>query len=263
MTQIACAVVVYNTACQNSLSLSALARMPELSVYVADNSTREMGNQAYCQRMGWRYLPMGGNVGLPRAYNAVLGAIEEESVVVWLDDDTALEPAYFAALRAALDAHPEGDVFLPRVTDEAGQLSPCIIEGYRVRRCAPGQAPSPARITGINSGMAVRLRVYARYRYDEGYFLDYVDHAFLRDMKAQGRRIVPFEGHLTQRFSGNERGNAAGAQVRLRIFARDFSRFCQDTPAGRRYARRMLLRRRLVLCLRHRHPGFLWMRLDR
>ena len=261
MNQFACGVVVYNVACQESPSLRALARIPNLSVYVADNSTRQLGNGAYCQKMGWRYLPMGGNVGLPKAYNAVLDAVEGASVIVWLDDDTELEPAYFDALSAALEAHPEGDIFLPRVTDEAGQLSPCAIEDCRVRRCAPGQAPPPERITGINSGMAVRLRAYAAYRYDEGYFLDYVDHAFLRDMKAQGRRIVPFEGRLIQRFSGNERGNAAGARARFRIFARDFARFCQDTPKGRRYARRMLLRRRLVLCLRHRHPGFLWMRL--
>ena len=53
---------------------------------------------------------------------------------------------------------------------------------------------------------------------------------FLRDMKAQGRRIVPFEGRLIQRFSGNERGNAAGARARFRIFAGTSPGFVRIPP---------------------------------
>ena len=188
MNQFACGVVVYNVACQESPSLRALARIPNLSVYVADNSTRQLGNGAYCQKMGWRYLPMGGNVGLPKAYNAVLDAVEGASVIVWLDDDTELEPAYFDALSAPRWRRIlRGDIFLPRVTDEAGQLSPCAIEDCPGATLRAGRAPPRERITGINSGMAVRLRAYAAYRYDEGYFLDYVDHAFFAGHEGPGK----------------------------------------------------------------------------
>lgn len=253
--RIAAAVVIYNRECADSAACRSLLQAGGIGVYLVDNSTQPNGNAAWCVQQGWRYLRMGGNLGLPRAYNAALDQSQGLfDALALFDDDTAVPAEYFARLRERLVESP-AQVFAPIVRDEAGLLSPCVIHGHRVRR-APRADSWMQDFSAINSGLALRLPVHGGLRYDEGYFLDYADHAFVRALKATGAAFEVLPVELQQRFSNNQRGDAAAALRRYRLFRADFARFCSDTGAGRAYGRLYLWKRALVLALRHHSAAF-------
>lgn len=245
-------LVIYNQNGGDSPACEALRRRDDVKVVVADNSTADYHNAAYCEEAGFAYLPMGGNHGLSKAYNRGIRYLREHTDathVVLLDDDTTLSDDYFTVLRQAIAQHPDTRIFLPLVRDEVGYLSPCRIQGYAVSRIRSAGELDPATITGINSGMALSLSLFERYLYDEAYFLDYIDHAFLRDMKRQGEPIEVLNTTLQQQFSGNDHSHYQATLARFSLFKRDFRRFCSDTVRGRLYAAAFLAGRRVRLFL--------------
>jgi GT2 family glycosyltransferase len=195
---------------------------------------------------------MGGNAGLSRAYNRVIDTLVKDNGLVCLfDDDTELDSRYFEALRLDADAHPKVDVFAPVVLDNKGILSPCVIHGVSCRRVSSLKELPLRGVSAINSGMAVRRRVFADYRYDEGQFLDYVDHAFLRDIAGheRGRVHIMEDVKLRQAFSGSERQSCAASMIRYRIFRQDIMHFCQKYSISPINRWALLFRRRIRLLL--------------
>lgn len=245
-------LVIYNRRCEESPSCEALRAMPDARALVVDNSTVPNDNAAYCARRGFGYAPMGGNVGLAKAYNRGIAWIKKNTTathVLLLDDDTDIPEGYLEDMSAAAKRHPEKGIVLPLVYDEVGLLSPCAINGFRVSRIQDPHELTPSSITAINSGMMLDLALFKEYTYDEHYFLDYIDHAFMRDMKAKGVSFVVTECVLRQRFSGNERGNKKAARKRFHIFKSDFRLFCGKSFKGRLTATATIWRRRLKLLL--------------
>lgn len=243
-------LVIHNRTAASSPSCERLRTEGCTRVVVCDNSTREMGIAAYCEQAGFAYLSMGGNRGLSKAYNRgidYLLAHTDATHVLLLDDDTTLPQGFLDNTAAAIAREPDKGIFLPRVYDEIGLLSPCAIRGLHVSRVSREAELTQADVTGINSGMAIALSLFAQYRYDEGYFLDYIDHAFLRDMKARGVQIAVTDQTLSQRFAGNDRSDKAAAKRRLALFSRDFRRFCGPSLKGRLYSLAVITRRRLRL----------------
>ncbi len=238
-------VVLYNTAYAESATLKSLLPQTDVRVVVCDNSTRPMGNEVLpneCPQA--TYLSMGGNVGLPKAYNAALDSLKgQDGIVCLFDDDTEVGEDYFSALRAAVEEHPDADIYLPTVYDALGLMSPCHLVGVKTSRVKAPEDLEEDKISGINSAMAIRLRVFENYRYDEGYFLDCVDHAFLRDMRSQGKKIAVFTADLFQNFSGADFYNTRSGRVRFRIFYKDFYRFCSDSFSHRVYGCVIIARR--------------------
>lgn len=246
-------VVIYNRRCEESPSCEALRQLNDARAVVVDNSTAENDNARYCARRGFGYLGLGGNFGLSVAYNRGIQWLQKHTDathVLLLDDDTTLPDGFWDAVGQSVKNNPATSVFLPRVYDEVGLLSPCAIDGLRVRRIADVCELTPDNITAINSGMTVALSVFKDYTYDEGYFLDYIDHAFMRDMKQQAVNFTVTKQVLHQRFAGNERGNKQAAKRRLAIFKADFRRFCGRSLKGRLTATAVIMRRRLKMMLR-------------
>ena len=70
---VAAVVVLYNSTCSDSSTCKALQQtdLPG-QVLIYDNSTRDMGNKAQCEALGWTYLGGDGNKGLSKAYNACI-----------------------------------------------------------------------------------------------------------------------------------------------------------------------------------------------
>ncbi len=245
-------LVIHNRACEDSPSVMQLAATPDARAVIVDNSTEENRNAAFCAARGFGYITMGGNLGLAKAYNrgiAFLKANTDATHVVLLDDDTTLPDGFWEETAAAIRRHEEHGVFLPRVYDEKGVLSPCRIDGLKVSRVEDPSVLTAETLSGINSGMAVALSVFRDYAYDERYFLDYIDHAFLRDMKARGVSFTVTRVTLRQRFAANARGARKAARIRLRIFKKDFRRFCGPTLKGRLTAEAVIMRRRIKVLL--------------
>ncbi len=245
-------VVIYNRRCEESPSCEALRADPDARAVVIDNSTEENDNARYCAKRGFGYLGLGGNRGLAVAYNRGIAWLKKHTNathVVLFDDDTAIPDGFLKATATSIGNNPKAKVFLPRVYDEVGLLSPCAIDEFRVRRIADVSELTPDNITAINSGMTLDLSLFKEYTYDEGYFLDYIDHAFMRDMKSRAVSFTVTQQTLNQRFAGNERGNKQAAKRRFVIFKADFRRFCGTSFKGRLTATATIMRRRLKMML--------------
>lgn len=250
-------VVIYNAKCENSKTCNSLLSAEGVRVLVMDNSTSDFGNSEFCKEKGWEYYSMGGNMGLSKAYNRALDALEgKKGVVVWFDDDTTISEDYFEKLKKSLEDNPDGKIFVPKIYDERGLLSPCAIDVYHVKRVSDSESFEGDGLTAINTGMACKLQVFDGYRYDEEYFLDYIDHAFLRDCRERGITVCVFDAKLKQRFSDNSHDNLEGDKARFRIFAHDFSRFCRRNLRGRVYCFFALLARSVKLSLIYKNFWF-------
>ncbi len=245
-------LVIYNQNGSDSPACEVLRTREDVGVLVVDNSTLDYQNAQYCKQAGFSYLSMEGNKGLSKAYNRGIRYLKEHTDathVILLDDDTTLGDDYFSVLLRGISEHPDTRIFLPLVQDEVGYLSPCKINGYAVSRITSTEELDRDNITGINSGMALSLSLFDTYQYDETYFLDYIDHAFLRDMKRKGEPIRVIHTMLKQRFSGNDHSNYQATLTRFALFKRDFFLFCSDSAKGRLYAYAFLAVRRIRLFL--------------
>ncbi len=220
-------MVICNRKIDDSTTYNCLKACPQVSLTVCDNSTEDYGNsQVVADNIG--YISMGGNVGLAKAYNKAVDALKgNDGYVCLFDDDTSVESDYFELLDAEIEKS-NADILLPVVLDETGIMSPCAIDGVLTRRINGLNEINENNISGINSGMAIKLSVFERYRYDENYFLDFIDHAFLRDMKKEGKKIAVADRiQLKQSFSANDK-NVQRARKRFEIFKKDYLKFCND-----------------------------------
>ncbi|MFA0816561.1 MAG: glycosyltransferase [Anaerofustis sp.] len=233
MTDIVVFVVVYNCSLENSKTLQTLNPQLVSRVFVADNSTIENENEQLAKDKGYRYLSMQGNVGLSRAYNKLLDQLYAEiqnrdTIICLFDDDTKLTDDYFLKLGEAFCEHSEYQIYVPYVYDQVGLLSPCGIKGAITFRFHNEKEIASEGISAINSGMAIRMECYESYRYDERLFLDYVDHAFLKDITNHSKaNIYIFDTQLFQNFSATEHKPLRTSLKRFRIFSEDINNYCR------------------------------------
>lgn len=254
------AVVVYNKACENSPTCKALAGISGVTVLIYDNSTKDFGNRAYCEEKGWTYLGGQGNMGISKAYNACVDAaisVSKTGTLCLFDDDTELDPSYFAALEKARqesDAH----IFVPAIYAAGTLISPCmLLPGHKVRMFATPQEAqncTDERLSAINSCMAIDLGVFADFRYDENIFLDGVDHHFTRQMHGRGETFCLMDYRCDHGFSGMEKPPKASAMVRFKIYAKDYRYILKDQKS---HYLRLVGKRALRLCISYRSLAFL------
>lgn len=233
----AAAVVIYNTACQDSPTCRALQKLSDITVLIYDNSTRDFGNREFCESAGWVYLGGQGNLGLSKAYNACIDYLKDGNkadMLCLFDDDTDLEPAYFDALEKA--RQKGGRIFVPAIFAGGALISPCILDAaYRVRTFADeaeAQAYTGEHLSAINSCMAIDLEIFDDFRYDENIFLDGIDHNFTQAMKARGEKIHMMDYRCNHAFSGAEKPPKASALVRFKIYAKDYAYILRGNKAA-------------------------------
>lgn len=181
-------------------------------------------------------------------------ALNKSGLLCLFDDDTFLPNDYFDEL---LKENLSADIFLPIVCDEVGILSPCKFSGLRVERIKELSELNDKNITGINSGMAISLEVFKDYRYNENYFLDYIDHDFLRTMKLKNKKIKVLNTKLNQRFSRSEEINFESSLKRFKIFKCDFKYFYRENFKSKIFANISLLKRVSYLTLKFKSLKFL------
>lgn len=202
-----CMLVIYNqyyadSMTYRSLRVSEAFRNGEVEVALIDNSAYDMHNKNISEDH-FTYLSMNGNQGLSKAYNAGLDYFKDQltgNMIVLLDDDTRLPRDYFDVMKKNINE--ETDVYLPIIYDQTGQLlSPSIMKRYRCVLAKRIENVNEKNINGINTGMMIRGDLFKDYRYDEHYFLDYVDHAFIRDMKQLNKKIMIVPATISQNYS--------------------------------------------------------------
>lgn len=253
-------VVIYNKSCENSLTLNCLKNITNLDITICDNSTKNYNNKAYAKKMGYYYINMHGNKGLAVAYNRALERLRVRTGYVCLfDDDTYVPKEYFGVLKKEI-TNSNADIYLPIIYDSVGVLSPCRINKFSVKREKNIKKNlNQKNITGINSAMAINLCVFKEgYFYNEEYFLDYIDHDFIREMKTKNKNIKILDVKLKQNFSETSFENKDAALNRFRIFKKDFKKFCKGSFFGKIYAIFVIMRRILKFTFKFKTLDFIF-----
>ena len=187
-------VVLYNKKIQDSITISHLMKLQEeyLHIIVLDNSTDAFvtENKMYFSEDLLTYYNMGGNVGLSKAYNYALSKLKnkpENDIVIWFDDDTPVKKEYFSCLKKNAEDKMY-DVFVPVIYGQNGVIySPNEIGWLKGKYISsPEQKIPQNKFNAINSCLAVRLKAYKDYVYDEGLFMDCVDTKLFDDFRSIG-----------------------------------------------------------------------------
>ncbi len=245
-------IVIYNKSCSASITCRCLKDINNINVIIVDNSTIHNDNTSMAEFNGWKYIDMYGNKGLAKAYNRAIESIKKDNSIICLfDDDTEVNIDYFNSLSKQAAEQPDTKIFLPLVYDEIGLLSPSIINDLAVKRVNSIDEISSDKINGINSGMAIKGDVFDYYKYDEKYFLDYIDHAFLRDMKKNHYKIAILNARLNQAFFANTNTDLELTIKRFKIFKKDFKRFCGKSLKGHYYYFREITNQKKQLYLKN------------
>ncbi len=239
-------VVIYNKEIEESKTLASIKGMG-FYIIIVDNSNNSK-NEEYCKKNNIHYIANEKNLGLSKSYNKAIACLDgKDGYICLFDDDSIVDKDYLFKLKSSV--HKNKTVFLPTIKDDIGLLSPSIIRDGYVQRAQNVKDISETELTGINTGMAINLDFFKDYRYDENYFLDYIDHNFLRDVKAKGGKIDVLESSITPDFSDNGKMSKEAAKIRFRIFKNDFSRFCGDNRA---LYNKTILKRKVKLTLKHK-----------
>lgn len=260
MEQIAAIVVIYNKRCEDSPTCCALSKLNDIKVLIYDNSTSDFFNEQYCKTKGWIYFGGMGNIGISRAYNTCINRLFKEyfdGLVCLFDDDTNIDKNYFFCLREAVK-ESANKIFVPLIYSADKLLSPCILQkGHKVKEFNNGQAAIKYvgnDISAINSCMAINMKIFKNYRYDENIFLDGVDHHFVTDMRSQGESITVFEYRCNHNFSGTEHPSKQAAIKRFSIYAKDYRYILKDNKFS--YFK-LVGKRALSLCFKYKTLVFL------
>ena len=147
---------------------------------------------------------MGGNVGLSKAYNYALSILKNKSendLVIWFDDDTLVKEEYFNCLKKKAGDEIY-DVFAPVIYGQNGVIYSPNESGWLKGKYIqfPEQEIPQNKFNAINSCLAVRLKAYKDYVYDEGLFMDCVDTKLFDDFRKKGIRFCVLPVKVYQNF---------------------------------------------------------------
>lgn len=244
-----CLLVIYNQYYADSMTYRSLIvsdafRNGEVEVVLLDNSEYDMHNKNI-NEAHFVYISMNGNQGLSKAYNTGLDYFKDQLTghrIVLLDDDTKLPRDYFEIMKKNIN--DETDVNLPIIYDQTGQLlSPSIMKKYRCVLAKQIEDVNEKNINGINTGMVIKGEIFNSYRYDEHYFLDYVDHTFIRDMKQMHKKIAVVPTTISQDYSLAGQTEEK-AKKRFKIAKKDISYYYHRGFMNRLVYHYLMLRRK-------------------
>ena len=198
---------------------TALKNSNVYEIIVCDNSTLKNNNAAQATGLGVTYISMDGNKGLSVAYNRGISVCSGDVVCI-LDDDTEVPDCYFAAVAAQEES--DWGICLPLVLEGQNILSPCLFDGYRAKPYRRQRdIHDTQQMSGINSGMAIRRKVFDDVSYDERLFLDLADHKFVLDVRAAGYAVRYLDGPILKQQYSFATDKAESAAARLAIFEHD------------------------------------------
>lgn len=261
--QFLCLIVIYNKNYQLSASVKSLLgcdayQKGEVTAVLLDNSTRDEHNESITSYKNFHYLSLHGNYGLSKAYNAGLNLFKKtikNYAVVLFDDDTTFDSTYFATMSKA---YGEADIYLPIIYDQNKQLlSPSIMTKYRCVLASYLDEITPENINGINTGMMIKGVIFKDYQYDESYFLDYVDHHFIRDMKKKHKSIIYVNTILHQDYS-LENPDYKKAMKRFEISKKDIYNYYRNGFINHCVYHYLMLRRKFKYLKMYKHISILW-----
>lgn len=201
--KITAVVVVYNKEICQSITCQRIKAMDcNVDVAVVDNSEVPNSNEIMCKELGIRYLSMNGNKGLSKAYNVAVNNSKNSDVIVLFDDDTEITTEYFQILDEALKKYPDVDIFAPVIRGQDGVIySPNEFNFLRNHFISsPDQEVSQDSFNAIASCLAIRMRVFDNYRFNEKLYVDQVDQYFFCEQRKLDRKFGKLDIEVRQNF---------------------------------------------------------------
>ena len=201
--KVTAAIVVYNKEIHESITFQRIKEVDEnIDILVLDNSEEKNGNEAYCAEYGIRYISMKGNKGLSKAYNVAVDNSKNSEVIVLFDDDTEVTAEYFEILIEALEECPDTDIFAPIIRGQDGIIySPNkfnFLRNHFIK--SPAQEIPQDSFNAIASCLAIRMRIFDDYRFNEKLFVDQVDQYFFCEQRKLGRKFGKLDIEILQHF---------------------------------------------------------------
>ena len=223
-------IIVYNKRISDSLTFNNLKKIqqsfPSLDIVVFDNSTKDYKNKEYSLSHDIKYISKKSNIGLSKAYNIVLDTLSSEyndnDLIVFLDDDTKVNKDYFIQLCKAARSKSKIDIFAPIIRGQDGVIySPNnanFLKNHLLKDVK--NIREIKNFNAISSCLAVRFRVFKKYRFDERLFLDEVDQKFCEDQRKLGRKFSLIYVVICQNFHQRDSqldANTLWPRFKLRI----------------------------------------------
>ena len=224
-------IVLYNKNIEDSETYKILRNYSKnFTIIIYDNSTIVNNNLDFCIKNNIQYYGNGKNLGLSKAYNFVLNKIDKKvnNYICIFDDDTLLNKDYIDEVLLKTRTN-EYDIILPIVKSNGVIISPCnIVSQCRVININNVDDIKIDKITAINSGMAIRTKLYDSIQYNEKLFLDYVDHDFMKNVRNNNYKINIMNSCIHQKYSRHEKQNIESVRARFYIFKKDYKIYCKD-----------------------------------
>lgn len=233
------AVVLYNKNLEESTTCCRLKNdIKAKNVIIADNSTKKNNAKEWCEKLGWDYISMNENAGLSKAYNAIIQNIKlkdidyENDFVMTLDDDTKITASYIDILEKTIDNNKESNIIMPIIEDTNNTIiSPARYTKIRISNLKnknEALAINKKYITAINTCLAIRLKIFKNYKYDENLFLDNVDHQFFYDMRNLKENFLVIDYEIIQNFFSTSNSDYTREIIRKKLMYKDYKIFVSN-----------------------------------
>ncbi len=258
--------VIYNQFVKNCCFIKNISQNSQLKIIVVDNSVKKEfieENSYFCMNNNITYICMHDNAGLSKAYNKAIESIpkNDKTYIILLDQDTEIPTNFIDLYVKAIIENPEKKIFCPIITDSKGIMSPSKICGYRYKHSI--QTDYNNKIDDysfINSCMCINSKIFDNIKYDEGLFLDCIDHDFIKTIRTFISKDIFFiidDLIIFQNFSGVTNNPINNDLIRFRIYLKDMEVFFSKWYRNKGYAKSSLFLRALKLSLIHKNIIFL------
>jgi len=236
------------------------------TLFFVDNSTKKeicMKNKLFCNEKGINYITMGGNKGLPMAYNRVISIIpkNEDNWIIICDQDTDFENNLLDKYEKTILLNPNKKIFCPVIRDIKGIMSPSKKMGKKYVHSKQKDFNKLIKnYSFINSCMCINSKIFNSVQYDENLFLDLVDFDFIatvRNILGNDLFYVIQDTEIFQNFSGVTNNSYNSDFIRFQIFVKDMRYYHYKWHKTLFYANLFLFLRAVKLSILHRNLSFI------
>lgn len=198
------AIVVYNKKVKDSITCKNILNIndKQIEILIIDNSTQDYKNKTFCEKKNIKYISMNGNKGLSKAYNVAVDASKTKDIIILFDDDTEVTKEYFDKLSDAINTYQDVDIFAPIIYGQDGVIySPNEYDFMRSHFIKfSDQKISQEKFNAIASCLAIRMKVFNNYRFNEKLFVDQIDQNFFYDQRRKNVKFKKIDVKILQNF---------------------------------------------------------------
>ena len=235
-------IVIYNKLVSDSetyISLKQSLQQIEYSskkIYVFDNSIDDFirkNNKKYSFENNIVYFTHNKNVGISKAYNFVINKIKnnkdiENDYFITFDDDTKIKSCYLQELVKTIEEE-DADVYIPVVYANGIMISPsnCLLHA-KVLIVDNISKINLKYVTGINTGLCIKMKNFSKIYYNDELFLDNVDHSLFESIHKNKLKIFILKNCvLYQNYSQFENISRNKRIERFHIALKDNKKYAQ------------------------------------